>query len=268
MIGARVFAASVGGRARLRRTVRSLARIAPVVFLLAAARTVEPTVFIAGDSTAAMKLPEKRPETGWGEELQSWFESGTARVDDRAKNGRSTRTFISEGLWTALLNDLHAGDYVVIQFGHNDESREEVDRYTPPADYRANLVRFVTDVRQRRATPILMTPVVRRHFDAAGVFADTHGEYPGIVRDVAAELRVPLVDMHRATEALVSQLGPDSSRALYLQLAPGANPNYPSGVQDNTHFSPVGARAVARMVAEGLRALDLPLARLIRSAVP
>src|ERR1041384_6189659 len=101
------------------------------------------TIYLAGDSTMAEKLPTKRPETGWGEFLQQGFDAEKVRVENHAKNGRSTRTFISEGLWQESVSKLKPGDYVFIQFGHNDESKEKVDRYTPPADYRANLLRMV-----------------------------------------------------------------------------------------------------------------------------
>ena len=105
------------------------------------------TIHLAGDSTMAEKLPEKRPETGWGEHLAAQFQPGTVAVDNRAKNGRSTRTFIGEGRWQALLDATRPGDVVLIQFGHNDQSVEKRDRYTPPADYVRNLERFVSDVR-------------------------------------------------------------------------------------------------------------------------
>ena len=198
------------------------------------------TVYLAGDSTMARKLPEKRPETGWGEALQAWFKEGEVRVDNHAQNGRSTRTFISEGRWQAIIDTLKKGDYVFIQFGHNDESKDKVDRYTPPADYRRNLIDFIRTAREKKATPVLLTPVMRRRFDKDGHFYDTHGEYPDIVRAVAREQRVSLIDMHRQSETVIKQYGVEGSRSLFLQLAPGANPNYPRGIEDNTHFSPVG----------------------------
>src|SRR5436190_4224615 len=163
------------------------------------------TIYLAGDSTMAQKLPEKRPETGWGEMLQQFFDEKEVKVENHAQNGRSTRTFISEGRWTNIIEKLVEGDYVFIQFGHNDESKEKVDRYTPPADFRANLVRFVNEVRARQAIPVLLTPLMRRRFDAGGVFFDTHGEYPDIVRAVATEQKVILIDMHRKSEALLKK---------------------------------------------------------------
>lgn len=251
-----------GGRdARWRRLA-----LIPLAALLAMVHApAEITVYLAGDSTMAHKLAEKRPETGWGEMLPLFLDS-TVRVSNHAMNGRSTRTFIAEGRWAAIVDSLHPRDVVVIQFGHNDEAVDKPDRYTPPADFRANLDRMVSDVRGRGAIPILFTPVRRRKFDSAGQLVDTHGEYPDIVRAIADRDHVPLVDMHRSSAALLSRLGPDSSLALFLQVEPGESPNYPAGLHDNTHFRPRGAFEMARLAAAGLRALDLPLSRHVLPA--
>ena len=128
------------------------------------------------------------------------------------QNGRSTRTFISEGRWQTIVDALKPGDYVFIQFGHNDESKEKVDRYTPPADYRNNLIKFVSEVRAKKATPVLLTPVRRRRFDKDGRLQDTHGEYPDIVRSVATEYRVVLIDMHRGSGAVLDHAFPAVER--------------------------------------------------------
>jgi lysophospholipase L1-like esterase len=236
-----------------------------LALVLVGARWSPPvTVYLAGDSTMAPKLAEKRPETGWGEALQPCFDSATVRVENRARNGRSTRTFIEEGLWRAITDSLRAGDYVFIQFGHNDESKEKVDRYTPPDAYRANLTRFVDDVRARGATPVLLTPLMRRSFDPAGHVRDTHGEYPDLVRAVAAERGVALLDLHRASASALERYGPDSSRALFLQVERGESPNYPEGVHDNTHFSPRGATVMAGLAIDALRRARVPLVELMR----
>jgi len=221
-------------------------------------------LYLAGDSTMAQKLAERRPETGWGEKLQQYFDIDQVRVENYARNGRSTRTFLSEGRWQAIVDRLEPGDYVFIQFGHNDESKEKTDRYTSPADYRANLERFVRDVRAKQAEPVLLTPVRRRKWDAAGKLVDTHGEYPDLVRAVARELSVPLLDLHERSAAVLERYGPGGSAQLFLHVPPGQSPNYPNGVEDNTHFSPLGAELIARAAAEGIRALDTPLARLVR----
>lgn len=230
----------------------------------AAERAPVVAIHLAGDSTLAEKFPEKRPETGWGEHLAARFRPGTVRVINHAKNGRSTRTFIEEGRWQALLDGLHAGDWVLIQFGHNDQSVEKPDRYTPLADYERNLARFVADVRARDATPILLTPVSRRRFDEEGRVQDSHGEYPGRMRALAAREGVALIDLERRSQALLQEAGVEGSRRLFLQLAPGEHPNYPNGVTDNTHFSPAGAQRIAIEFASALRGSDLALAKRLR----
>jgi len=222
------------------------------------------TIFLAGDSTMAKKLPEKRPETGWGEMLGEYFQDSKVTVDNRAQNGRSTRTFISERRWQAIVDALRPGDYVFIQFGHNDESKEKVDRYTPPADFRNNLIKFVSEARAKKATPVLLTPVMRRKFDKEGKLQDTHGEYPDIVRSVAAEYKVALIDMHRSSAAVIAKYGAEESRKLFLQLKPNENPNYPNGIEDNTHFNPLGARVMAGLAAKGIREQRLRLARAMK----
>lgn len=222
------------------------------------------TIYLAGDSTMAQKLPEKRPETGWGEMLPQFFDERRVQIENHAQNGRSTRTFISENRWATLVTKLKEGDYVFIQFGHNDSSPEKVDRYTPPQDYRANLLRFVADVRAKKAIPVLLTPVMRRRFDSAGQFYDTHGVYPDIVRAVAAELKVVLIDMHRESEQVLKQYGPEGSKKLFLQLKAGENANYPNGIEDNTHFSPLGAETMAGLAVKEIREQHLPLAGFLK----
>src|SRR6476646_8806591 len=132
------------------------------------------TIFLAGDSTCANKTADKRPETGWGEMLGQHFKDGTVRIENRAMNGRSTKTFISEGRWQKIIDDLKKGDYVFVQFGHNDESKDKGERYTPPDAFRTNLTRFVADVRAKKGIIVLMTPVARRKFDKDGKLVDTH----------------------------------------------------------------------------------------------
>jgi lysophospholipase L1-like esterase len=234
-----------------------------VLLLAPFALAKEPiTIFLAGDSTMAHKQENKRPETGWGEQLQKHFDERRVRVDNHAQNGRSTKSFIAEGRWQALIDKVRAGDYVLIQFGHNDQPKEKA-AHTTPEEFRRNLERFVDDVRAKKATPVLLTPVMRRRFDEKGVFQDTHFEYPDIVRSVAAERTVALIDMHRESEKVLVKYGPEESRKLFLQLKPGENPNYPQGVEDNTHFSPLGADVMADIAVEGIRQQKLGLAKYL-----
>ncbi|HSE37726.1 MAG TPA: rhamnogalacturonan acetylesterase, partial [Blastocatellia bacterium] len=248
-----------------RRRVTYLTVLFLLIVLLAPAPGKPPvTVYLAGDSTIAEKLPEKRPETGWGEALQKFFDPDKVRIENHAKNGRSTRTFIEEKLWQAIIDKLKKGDFVFIEFGHNDAAKNRTERYTPPEDYRRNLVRFINDVREKHAIPVLLTPVMRRRFDKDGKFQDSHGEYPDIVRAVAAEHKTPLIDMHRKSEKVLKQYGVEESKKLFLQLKPGENANYPTGIEDNTHFSPVGAEIMAGLAVEGILELKLELARKLK----
>jgi lysophospholipase L1-like esterase len=209
------------------------------------------TVYMIGDSTMSDRAADE-PERGWGQALGQFFDDGVV-VRNFASSGRSTKSFIDEGKWAAVQSLLARGDILIIQFGHNDQKNEDPKRYTNPATgYRRNLERFVTEARARGATPILASSIVRRKFNAHGVLEDTHGIYSLVVRSVARELAVPFVDLQLLTEDLVTRAGPDSSRALYTWLAPGASPKYPAGRQDDTHLSPLGARAVARLAAQAL----------------
>jgi lysophospholipase L1-like esterase len=242
----------------------NLGLVAAFLLLSAFAFGERPVIlFLAGDSTMAEKQPDKRPETGWGEALQQYF-TEAVKVDNRARNGRSTRTFISEGLWQAIVDSMKPGDYVFIQFGHNDESKDKTDRYTPPDDFRRNLARMVADARGKGATPVLMTPVRRRRFDKDGKLYDTHGEYPDLVKRVAAEEHVAMIDMHEESALVLTAFGPEPSRQLFLQLKPKENPNYPDGIEDNTHFSPGGAGVMAYVAVEAIKRAQLNLVKYLR----
>lgn len=242
----------------------SLLSLIFVAGVLASAQRQPVVVYLAGDSTMAEKKPEKRPETGWGEMFGQYFDAEKVKIENHAQNGRSTKTFISENRWQAIVDKLKKGDYVFIQFGHNDRSKEKGERYTPPADYRKNLIRFVEEVRAKKAFPVLLTPVMRRKFDSSGKFVDQHGEYPDIVRAVAREYKTPLIDMHRTSEQVIVGYGVEESKKLFLQLPPGENPNYPNGVSDNTHFNPKGAEEMAKLAVAAIREEKIGLRKYLK----
>ncbi|WP_205500025.1 rhamnogalacturonan acetylesterase [Rufibacter psychrotolerans] len=224
------------------------------------------TVYLIGDSTMSIKETKAYPETGWGMPFKYFFDSSVT-VENHAKNGRSTRTFIEEGLWQPVASSMKAGDYLFIQFGHNDEVPTKKS-YTPEAAYRANLERFITEARKKNVTPILITPAARRKFDAAGNMEETHAVYSGIVRTVAQQQKVALVDLDRKSQALLQKLGPEASKLLFVHLQPQEHPNYPQGKVDDTHFNELGAREMAQLVLAELRAqkVDL-LERLVKPQV-
>lgn len=208
-------------------------------------------IFLAGDSTCAIKSTSAYPETGWGMPFVHFWDS-TVKVVNLAKNGRSTKSFQRENLWQQIVNDAGEGDYVFIQFGHNDEVPTKANATTEP-EFRANLTKFVKESRAKQAIPVLLTPVARRKFDDAGKVVGTHDVYAQIVRDVAKENSVPLIDLDIQAQQLYQQMGVETSRLLLLHLAPGEHPNYPNGKTDDTHFSELGARLVAQMVLKGIK---------------
>jgi lysophospholipase L1-like esterase len=224
------------------------------------------TVWLAGDSTMSVKETKAYPETGWGMPFVNFFDT-TVTVKNIAKNGRSTKTFISEKLWESIEKNLQEGDYVFIQFGHNDESKEKAERYTTPEEYKTNLIKFITEARARKANPVLLTPVSRRKFrDTLQV--QTHEVYSALVKEVAKEQSVPLIDLDAKSIELYQQLGKETSKLLFLQLKPGEHPNYPEGKEDNTHFNELGARLIAQIVLQGIRDQKLELAERIKVVKP
>jgi len=216
-------------------------------------------IYLIGDSTMANKVRATFPETGWGMPLATFFDT-TVVVDNRAQNGRSTRTFLAENRWQPVVDNLQPGDYVFIQFGHNDESQNYPDRYTSPEDYRRNLIKFVTETRSRKANPVLLTPVTRRYFDKDGRIKETHVLYSAATMAVAKEYKVTLVDMDKLSRELLQKLGDENSKLLFMELAPGDHPNYPLGRHDNTHFNELGARKMAQLAVNDLIAQHVALA--------
>lgn len=237
------------------------------VFVILAFRQEQKiTVYLIGDSTMADKEVIAYPETGWGMPFHYFFDS-TVTVDNRAKNGRSTRTFIEQGRWQSVFDNLKEGDYVLIQFGHNDEVPSK-GSYTTPEDFVTNLEKFVNESRSKKAIPVLITPVARRKFDSTGKIEETHAQYTLLVKDVAKKLDVPLIDLDEESQEMLQKLGPDDSKFLYNYLQPGENPHYPDGHKDDTHFNELGARKMAEIVLHDIRKLNLELAnRIVKNKV-
>ncbi|MCW3087420.1 MAG: lipolytic protein family, partial [Sediminibacterium sp.] len=222
------------------------------------------TIFMIGDSTMADKPLADNPERGWGQLFPRFFTNEVA-IKNYAVNGRSTKSFIREGRWDSVLKYLQKDDWVFIQFGHNDSKIEDTSRYAAPRGaYRDNLLRFINEARARGANPVLVTPVMRRKFDEKGVFVDTHGEYPGVVRALATETHVPLIDLHVSSRALIEQHGVEGSKKLFLWIDPKHYKLAPDGKKDDTHFSEYGAASVASLVCAELRAKKLGLAAYLK----
>jgi lysophospholipase L1-like esterase len=243
---------------------------AVVLGTLAAACMLRPAprIFLIGDSTMADKPLVGNPERGWGQVFPLFF-SGEVTVENHARNGRSTKSFLREGRWDVVVQRLQPGDYVFIQFGHNDSKREDTTRYADPhTDYKANLLRFIRETRDKGATPVLLTPVSRRRFDTTGTFYDVHGDYPPVVREVARSEHVALIDLHKKSCKLLTDLGADQSRQLFLWIPPGVFSGVASGKHDDTHFTWRGAATMAGLVVDGLKEAGLPVADYLLPGTP
>ncbi|MEJ5963787.1 pectinesterase family protein [Pedobacter immunditicola] len=219
------------------------------------------SVYLVGDSTMSIKQAKAYPETGWGMPFVNFFDE-RVMIKNHAQNGRSTGTFITEKRWSAVMDSLKEGDYVFIQFGHNDESKEKKS-YTTEADFKSNLLKFVREARSRKAIPVLLTPVARRRFDTSGKVVESHAIYAPLVISIAKKHQVPLIDLNEKSMSLYQKFGEQKSKLLFNQLQPGENPNYPEGKNDNTHFNELGAREIAQLVLQEIKNLRLGLANYI-----
>ena len=243
------------------------------------------TIFIIGDSTAAEKLhPETNMERGWGMMLQGFFD-GAVRVDNHAVNGRSSKSFLDEGRWQKVVDCIKPGDYVFIQFGHNDE-KPAANRHTDPGTtFDANLARYVEETRAKGGIPVLFNSVVRRNFynkvDTSvddeslrsvsysdevvnsDTLIDTHGAYKDAPRHVAERMGVVFIDANQITHDLEQGLGVVGSRKLHMWYKPGEIAGMPEGRKDNTHYNIYGARVVAGLMADAVAKQIKPLRKYV-----
>ncbi|RXG27631.1 rhamnogalacturonan acetylesterase [Leeuwenhoekiella marinoflava] len=228
----------------------------------------KPTIYLIGDSTMSNKKnPETNPEHGWGQVLPELLDENI-EVSNHALNGRSSKSFITEGRWEIVLSSLKKGDFVFIQFGHNDQKFKDSTRYTNPfTQYRYNLERYVKEAREAGATPILMSSIVRRKFNEYGTLEDTHGNYPLVVRMVAKDLEVAFIDMQFLTERLEKKWGSQESEKLHLHFKKGENPYYKKDKNDDTHLSYLGAKLVASLALQETVRQNISLEKYIKPEV-
>ncbi len=225
-------------------------------------------IYLIGDSTMADKpdSPDINPERGWGQLLPLFFNE-KVHIHNHAVNGRSTKSFLDEGYWDTVLTNLKSGDYVFIQFGHNDQKETDPRRYTNPwTGYRRNMEKYVDETRAKGAYPIILTSIVRRKFNEEGTLVDAHGAYPFVARAVAEQMQVPFIDMQLLTEDFIIGLGEEPSKEIYLWVEPGQYARFPEGKIDNTHLTLKGATAYARLVAEDIKRQKMPLASWLKAS--
>ena len=207
-----------------------------------------PRLFIFGDSTAAIKSDDARPETGWGECFAPYL-SPHWILDNRAVNGRSTRQVLQNGEFFRALSIAAASDAALIQYGHN-ESKPDAERHTEPwTDFVDNLSLMADSLHSKGVAVFFLTPISRRRF-SDGILLDTHGDYPLAMKEAGRRLSVPVLDVTDATMKLLSELGEEKSRELFMNFDSGLYPNYPDGDDDNTHLRPYGAKTIAKIIAD------------------
>ena len=222
------------------------------------------TIYSAGDSTMANKdTARNEPGRGWMQMFPGLVNENV-EVRNLASPGQSSRSFILRGVWQKLINQVQPGDYVFIQFGHNDPKPDTIRHTDAQTTFRANIMRFVNETREKGANPVLFTSIVRRIFEPDGTLRDTHGAYVTVIREIAAEMKVPLVDLTVKTEKEILAMGPEESKKWFMWIEPGVTPKLPEGFKDNTHLNIYGATRVAELAAKGIRELKIPLAEYLK----
>lgn len=215
------------------------------------------TIFWAGDSTVQYNGIMTYPQTGIGQVFHLFLKP-EVRIENHAKNGRSTKSFIDESRLAAIYDRITEGDFLFIQFGHNDEKKDDPNRYTDPfSDYMVNLEKFVNVARNKRALPVLITPLERR-----GTFTDewtlgesAHRDYVEAMKRTAKNLNVPLIDLFHMSRAELERVGAEASKAWYMHIPEGKYPYHMEGLADNTHLQYAGAVVYGGCIARGLKEL-------------
>lgn len=221
------------------------------------------TVFLAGDSTVQSYDASYAPLAGWGQMIGGYFQE-TATIRNYAIGGRSSKSFIDEGRLSEIMAQIQPGDYLLIQFAHNDE-KEDPKRYTEPfTSYKAHLKTYIDEARSKGAHTVLITPMERRHFNGAKV-KPSHGSYPEAMTQLGKEENVPVLPLYTLSVALYERLGEEGTKPLFLWLDPGESAKYPNGSTDNTHFNERGAAEIAKLIVQAIREAKLPLASYLKT---
>ncbi|HEX7157748.1 MAG TPA: rhamnogalacturonan acetylesterase [Edaphobacter sp.] len=221
----------------------------------------EPTIYLAGDSTVVDQYYE--PWSAWGQMLPRFFRPGVV-IANHAESGETTKAFIAEHRLEKIMSIIKPGDYLFIQFAHNDMKPGAV----PLDDYKKLLADYIAQTRAKGATPVLVTSMNRRTFDASGHITNSFGPYPDAMREVARENHVTLIDLNAMSKTLFEALGPEESKKAFMHYPANAYPNQTESINDDTHFNSYGAYELARCIVRGIREANLPLAKFLDPAVP
>lgn len=221
------------------------------------------TIYWAGDSTVKQNTIATWPQTGIGQEFERFVKAHEVRVENHAENGRSTKSFIDEGRLAAIYDRITKGDFLFIQFGHNDEKPEDPTRYADPdSGFPENLEKFVNVARNKGATPVIITPVTR--FNRNNPYAAyKHDRWAESARRTGKKLDVAVVDLTKLSEHLVDAIGEAAATTFFMNLPAGMYPHFPNGQTDNTHLQPAGAVAFGALIARELYKLGGKYAALL-----
>lgn len=222
-----------------------------------------PNVYLAGDSTVMTYSSRYYPQAGWGQKIANYFTDGVT-FTNKAIGGRSSKSFVKDGRLDTILTEIRPFDYLFVQFGHNDASSVPERHTDPYTTYKQYLSMYVDGARQRHAFPVLVTPVGRRSWNSDGQFRNDFPDYCTAMKQVAADKKVPLLDLNARSIRFYNSVGIEETKSLFLWLAAGEYPNWPNGVQDNTHFQEAGALQIAKLVSEGIRDLNLPIKAFLK----
>ncbi|MCM3439712.1 rhamnogalacturonan acetylesterase [Metabacillus halosaccharovorans] len=221
-------------------------------------------IYLIGDSTVSTYKPKLAPRMGWGQKLNDFFHERVV-VHNASIPGRSSKSFYDEGRFQKVKREISQGDYLFIQFGHNDAKKADVKRYTDPfTTYKMYLKKYIDEAREKGAIPILVTPVERRNFSKQGNIIDSHGNYPSAMKQLAVEENVELIDLTTKSKQLFNKIGPENTKKLFLWLEPFEYKHFPEGKKDNTHLQEQGAYTIASLIVEGLVEINSPLKEYVK----
>jgi lysophospholipase L1-like esterase len=221
----------------------------------------EPVVYLAGDSTVVDQYYE--PWAAWGQMLPRFFLPGIV-VANHAESGETTKSFVGERRLAKIMTTMKPGDYLFIQFAHNDMKPGAV----PIDEYKKLLIDYIAQTRAKGATPVLVTPMNRRTFDDAGKITNSFGPYPDAVREIAAEQKVALIDLNAMSKTLFEAMGPEGTLKAFMHYPENSFPGQTAAIKDDTHFNSYGAYELARCIVDGIREANLPLAKFLDPTVP
>ena len=219
-----------------------------------------PTVFLFGDSTVVDQ--DNEPWASWGQMITRFFNMNVCFAN-YAESGESANTFIAAGRLKKALSQMKAGDYIFVEFGHNDQKQKGPDK-GPYTSYFNSLRTFVTEAKARGAHPVLVTPTQRRSFNEQGKIIDTHGEYPNAMKKLAREENVPLIDLNAMTRTLYETWGVELSTKAFVHYPANTYPGQKQALADNTHFNPYGAYEISKCIIEGMKANKLDIVKYLK----